>query len=71
MRLGAKLILAGQGVTKNKDGTVASTEIALDGGDVEHVGTVDVQRRGELMSRARAVFVQTQYIGPFEGVRTT
>jgi glycosyltransferase involved in cell wall biosynthesis len=67
-RLGAKLILAGQGVTKNKDGTIASTEIALEGGDVEHVGTVDVKQRGELMSRAKAVFVQTQYIGPFEGV---
>lgn len=67
-RIGSKLILAGQGVQKNKDGTIQSSEITLEGGDIEHVGTVDVKRRGELMSKAKAVFVQTQYIGPFEGV---
>jgi len=35
---------------------------------MEHVGTVDIKQRGKLMSKAKAVFVQTQYIGPFEGV---
>ena len=67
-RLGVKLILAGQGVVRNSDGIIASSELTLEGGNIEHVGTVDVKRRGELMSRARAVFVPTQYIGPFEGV---
>lgn len=34
----------------------------------EYAGTVDPKERGKLMSRARAVFVPTIYIGPFEGV---
>lgn len=34
----------------------------------EYVGPVSPERRGELMSRARAVFVPTQYIEPFGGV---
>ena len=67
-RIGSKLVLAGQGVTRNTDGVVASAEVTLEGGNIEHVGTVDVTRRGELMAGAKAVFVPTQYIGPFEGV---
>ena len=67
-RIGAKLKLAGQGVTRNTDGVISSPEVTLEGGNIEHVGTVDVKQRGELMSKAKAVFVQTQYIGPFEGV---
>jgi glycosyltransferase involved in cell wall biosynthesis len=34
----------------------------------EYVGIVDSQRRGELMSRARAVFVPSLYLEPFGGV---
>ena len=34
----------------------------------EYAGIVDVQRRGELMSRARAVFVPSLYLEPFGGV---
>jgi glycosyltransferase involved in cell wall biosynthesis len=34
----------------------------------EHVGVVDAKRRGELMSRAKAVFVPTVYLEPFGGV---
>lgn len=34
----------------------------------EYVGMVGPKERGELMSKARAVFVPTMYIGPFEGV---
>jgi len=67
-RIGAKLIMAGQGVQKNEHGKITSPEVTIEGTNVEHVGTVDVKQRGELMSKARAVFVQTQYIGPFEGV---
>jgi glycosyltransferase involved in cell wall biosynthesis len=67
-RIGAKLILAGQGVQHVDKTRLVAPEVTLLGGDFEHVGTVDVKRRGELMSKARGVFVQTQYIGPFEGV---
>ena len=66
-RIGAKLVMAGQGVTRKEDGRIYSQEITV-GGNVEHVGTVDVFHRGLLMSKAKAVFVMTQYIGPFEGV---
>ena len=67
-RLGYKLKMAGQGVTSMDNGKIVAPEITIDSHNVEHVGTVDVKQRGELMSKARAVFVQTQYIGPFEGV---
>lgn len=67
-RIGATLKMAGQGVTKNAPGLIQSPEVLLEGGQIEHVGTVDVKQRGELMTKAKAVFVQTQYIGPFEGV---
>ena len=34
----------------------------------EYLGVVGVKERGKLMSRARAVFVPTQYVEPFGGV---
>jgi hypothetical protein len=52
-RIGARLILAGHGNPPSYG---------------EHVGVVGPERRGELMSRAKAVFVPTQYIEPFGGV---
>jgi len=66
-KLGVKLILAGQGVREQKDGKIIADDMILEG-DFKHVGVVGVKERGELMSRALAVFVPTQYIGPFEGV---
>lgn len=35
---------------------------------VEHVGLVDAKQRGELLSRAQAVFLPTIYVEPFGGV---
>lgn len=66
-RIGKKLILAGQGVIESSPGKIVAHEITIEG-DVEHVGTVGVADRGRLMSRAAAVLVPTQYVGPFEGV---
>ncbi|MEU6185892.1 glycosyltransferase [Nocardia sp. NPDC047038] len=54
-RLGVNLIVAGAGEVPEAD-------------CVEYVGVVDSTRRGELMSRARAVFVPTLYLEPFGGV---
>lgn len=68
-KLGARLIIAGQGVKEIKDGKIIGDELTIEtDGLIEHIGTVDVARRADLMSRAKAVFVPTQYIGPFEGV---
>ena len=66
---GAKLIMAGQGVISNENGVIKAKELELSGQHIKHIGTVGVKERGELMSKAKAVFVQTQYIGPFEGVQ--
>lgn len=66
-KIGAKLILAGQGVVSKEPGKIVGQELTVTG-DVEHVGVIGVEERARLMSRARAVFVPTQYIGPFEGV---
>ncbi|WP_280270090.1 glycosyltransferase [Nocardia wallacei] len=52
-RLDARLIVAGAGNPPS---------------GVEYAGVVGVQRRGELMSRARAVFVPSLYLEPFGGV---
>lgn len=52
-KLGKRLILAGQGDFS---------------GYGEHVGVVGVEKRGELMSKAKAVFVPTTYMEPFGGV---
>jgi len=74
---GVKLVIAGQGVheyipggkgRKGQQTKLVTKDFTLEGGDFEYVGTVDVKRRGELMSRAKAVFVPTYYIEPFGGV---
>lgn len=56
-KLGKKLILAGQ-MGQGQKFT----------GYGEHIGTIDVEQRGKLMSEAIAVFTPTWYLGPFEGV---
>jgi glycosyltransferase involved in cell wall biosynthesis len=62
-KIGAKLIVAGQGDMKNVDGMDLARYK-----HVEHVGTVDARRRAALMAGAVATFVPTLYIAPFEGV---
>ena len=62
-RTGHKLVIAGQGTLKN-DGE----KIDIKGDHIDFVGHADVEKRKDLMSRAKAVIVPTYYIGPFEGV---
>jgi glycosyltransferase involved in cell wall biosynthesis len=57
--IGAKLIVAGQ------DG---GERVNLDFPHVEYVGYADHAKRKQLLSKAKALFVPTRYIGPFEGV---
>lgn len=66
--IGATLKVAGQGVLRIEDGKLIGDELTIEGDHIQHVGYADIQKRGELMSRAKAVFVPTDYLGPFEGV---
>jgi len=56
-RLGAKLVIAGQGTLPSMPD------------HVQHVGYADVNMRKELLSQARALFVPSQYLEPFGGVQ--
>lgn len=55
-KLGKRLIIAGQ-LGEGEQFTGYGT----------HIGTVNVEQRGSLMSNAVAVFTPTWYLGPFEG----
>lgn len=71
--LGAELLLAGQGVNKqftNKDGmnNIFADEVRLEGMKIKHIGHLNSEQRGKLMSEAKAVFIPTTYVEPFGGV---
>lgn len=66
-RAGAKLVLVGQGVEKIEGNKIISKELTLEGDHLLHLGHADVKMRGELMSRAKAVFTCSTYIEPFGG----
>lgn len=65
--IGAKLVLVGQGVNKIEGNKIYADELTLTGDHIKHLGHADVKKRGELMSRAKAVFVCSYYIEPFGG----
>ncbi len=66
--LGEKLVIAGQGVTKHDKNTIYGEDFSVSGKHILHLGFADVKMRGELLSRARAVFTPTTYLEPFGGV---
>jgi hypothetical protein len=61
--LGKKIVLAGQGTLKNE-----REGIDIKSNAIEFVGYADVEKRRDLMSRAKLVFLPTYYIEPFGGV---
>jgi glycosyltransferase involved in cell wall biosynthesis len=72
-RIGAKLLLAGQGIDHidgnriiGEDG-MPDAPFTLEGEHIKHVGYAGIRRRSELMSRAKAVFVCSYYLEPFGG----
>ena len=67
-QIGAKLVLAGQGVKKIEGNKIIADEITVEGNHIKHMGHANPKQRGELMSRAKAVFVPTTYLEPFGGV---
>jgi glycosyltransferase involved in cell wall biosynthesis len=57
-KIGARLVIAGQ----NPEGRTFPPH-------VDFVGYADVEKRRELMSRAKGAFVASQYVEPFGGVQ--
>jgi glycosyltransferase involved in cell wall biosynthesis len=66
-QIGAKLVLAGQGVNKIEGNKIIADELTIEGDHIKHMGHANVKQRGELMSRAKAVFLCTYYLEPFGG----
>jgi glycosyltransferase involved in cell wall biosynthesis len=71
--IGARLVVAGQGVESYvpASGDQPASMVCTDStyvGDIEFVGFADIPTRANLMGAAKAVFVPTLYLGPFEGV---
>ena len=66
--LGARLVVAGQGVRHAEPGRIVSDEGWEITGDVEYIGVVNPEQRAKLLGGAKAAFVGTTYLGPFEGV---
>lgn len=69
-RLGAQLVMAGQGVIKTDHGgrRFQGIDVTVEGDHLSHVGVISPKQRATLMGGARAVFVPTQYLEPFGGV---
>ncbi len=67
-KVGKRLIVAGQGFVRQDGSKLVFDGLSINSPNVTYVGTVDAEQRSELMSKALAVVVPTQYIGPFEGV---
>jgi len=60
---GVRLVIAGQGTLRNEE-----EGLDLQGDHLEFVGYADVEKRRDLMSRARALILPTYYVEPFGGV---
>jgi glycosyltransferase involved in cell wall biosynthesis len=67
-RIGAKLVMAGQGVAHIRGNEIIGEGFSVKGDHVTHVGHADVEKRAKLLSGAKAVFMGTTYLEPFGGV---
>jgi glycosyltransferase involved in cell wall biosynthesis len=68
-RLGAKLVIAGQGCTKVEGNRIfCSDGEVYEGDNLEYVGFATGEKRARLYQNARATFVPTTYIEPFGAV---
>lgn len=66
--IGARLVVAGQGVGTVQPGKITCADGTVLEGDVEYAGIVGPEERAQLYENAAATFVPTQYLEPFGGV---
>lgn len=66
-RIGAKLLVAGQGVKEVAPGRITADDGTVLEGDVEYAGVVNPALRAQLMGGAIATFCPTLYMEPFGG----
>jgi glycosyltransferase involved in cell wall biosynthesis len=66
-RLGAKLIVAGQGVVSAERGRITAADGTVLEGDVEYAGVVGPEERAKLLGGAIATFAPSLYLEPFGG----
>ena len=66
-RLGKRLVLAGQGVSKVEGNTIYGDDFSVSGDHILHVGHANVAQRSALLRNATATFMATTYIEPFGG----
>jgi glycosyltransferase involved in cell wall biosynthesis len=64
---GDKLLLAGQGVLEHEPGKIVTSDFTVQGDHIEFIGHLDKQRRSDVMSKAKAVLLCTNYLEPFGG----
>lgn len=68
-RLGVKLVIAGQGVTKVEKNRIECVGGEVFAGDnLEYVGCVTGKEKSDLLRHAKAAFTPTYYVEPFGGV---
>lgn len=67
-RLGAKLVVAGQGAVSWSRRKIVLADGTVLEGDVEFAGVVGARERAALMGEATAIFTPTLYFEPFGGV---
>jgi glycosyltransferase involved in cell wall biosynthesis len=66
--IGAKLLIAGQGVKSCRSGYLEAVDGEIYDGDIEYIGCLGPKERAFEMGRARAVFVASEYAEPFGNV---
>lgn len=66
-QLGAKLVMAGQGVQRIEGNKIIGDELSIEGSHIKHMGHANIAQRDQLMRRAKAVFACTTYVEPFGG----
>ena len=67
-RIGAKLVIAGQGCKSVEGNKIIATDGQVYEGNLEYVGCATGAKRAALYQNAIATFVSTTYVEPFGGV---